>query len=73
MRKDVKLNARIDLRIPLSIITPKSMSSEEATVEISDDQPDLVDIHFSTAMGKIGLLISPGDLEKVLQATKHES
>lgn len=78
MRKKVKLKARIDLGIdielpdksvPLSVITPNGMLSEEAIVEIEDD---LVYIQFSTALGKVGLTISPSDLEKVLQAAKEE-
>ena len=61
--KKVKLNAMIDLAVDIKGCG--AIRSEEAAVEIMDD---LVDIHFSTIFGKIGLTISPRDLEKILQA-----
>lgn len=74
MRNKIKLDARIDLGIDiglpdestvsLSIITPDGMLSKEASFEISDD---LVDIQFSTALGKIGLAMPVKDLERLSQ------
>lgn len=61
--KKVKLSAMIDLAADIE--SCGLIRSEEAAVETRDD---LVDIRFSTGKGKIGLLISVGDLEKILRA-----
>lgn len=61
--KKVKLNAMIDLAVDIE--SCGLIRSGEVAVEIRDD---LGDIRFSTGEGKIGLLISVGDLEKILKA-----
>lgn len=60
--------------IPLSLTTPNGIPSQEATIEIHkrEDNADLVNIDFSTAIGKISLTVTLTDLERILEGIKNE-